>query len=78
MDCQTGRIYKDNERFQELIARDPGRFQQMELPPTKKQMLRQPPRITRNEPCPCGSGLKFKKCCLRDPKDMRFKEKTND
>jgi uncharacterized protein YecA (UPF0149 family) len=18
----------------------------------------------RNEPCPCGSGLKFKKCCL--------------
>jgi len=19
----------------------------------------------RNDPCPCGSGLKFKKCCLR-------------
>lgn len=20
----------------------------------------------RNEPCPCGSGLKFKKCCLKE------------
>lgn len=27
-----------------------------ELPPTKK------PRIGRNDPCPCGSGLKYKKC----------------
>lgn len=23
----------------------------------------QPPKAGRNEPCPCGSGLKFKKCC---------------
>lgn len=23
------------------------------------------PRVGRNEPCPCGSGLKFKKCCGR-------------
>jgi len=22
-------------------------------------------RVGRNEPCPCGSGLKYKKCCLR-------------
>jgi len=22
-------------------------------------------KIGRNEPCPCGSGLKYKKCCLR-------------
>jgi uncharacterized protein YecA (UPF0149 family) len=22
-----------------------------------------PPKIGRNEPCPCGSGKKFKKCC---------------
>jgi len=22
------------------------------------------PTILRNEPCPCGSGLKYKKCCL--------------
>jgi SEC-C motif-containing protein len=24
---------------------------------------REAPRIGRNEPCPCGSGKKFKKCC---------------
>lgn len=22
------------------------------------------PKVGRNEPCPCGSGAKFKKCCL--------------
>ena len=27
-------------------------------PPVKK-----PPKVGRNEPCPCGSGKKFKKCC---------------
>ena len=21
------------------------------------------PKVGRNEPCPCGSGLKYKKCC---------------
>ena len=24
---------------------------------------RQGPKVGRNEPCPCGSGKKFKKCC---------------
>ena len=24
--------------------------------------------VGRNDPCPCGSGRKFKACCLRDPK----------
>lgn len=24
-----------------------------------------PPKVGRNEPCPCGSGKKYKKCCLR-------------
>ncbi len=23
-------------------------------------------RVGRNDPCPCGSGLKYKKCCLKD------------
>lgn len=24
-------------------------------------------KVGRNEPCPCGSGNKFKKCCLNKP-----------
>lgn len=23
------------------------------------------PKIRRNEPCPCGSGKKFKRCCFK-------------
>ncbi len=31
----------------------------------------QPISFGRNAPCPCGSGLKYKKCCLKDPKALR-------
>ena len=27
-------------------------------------VIHESPRVGRNEPCPCGSGKKFKKCCL--------------
>jgi hypothetical protein len=26
-------------------------------------------QVGRNDPCPCGSGKKFKKCCLKKPGD---------
>jgi preprotein translocase subunit SecA len=29
----------------------------------KKPLKRQQPKVGRNDPCPCGSGKKFKKCC---------------
>ncbi|MGA2148003.1 MAG: SEC-C metal-binding domain-containing protein [Bryobacteraceae bacterium] len=28
---------------------------------------RSAPKIGRNEPCPCGSGRKYKRCCLLKP-----------
>jgi len=28
-----------------------------------KQVIREQPKVGRNQPCPCGSGKKFKKCC---------------
>jgi preprotein translocase subunit SecA len=28
-----------------------------------KQIKLDQPKVGRNEPCPCGSGKKFKKCC---------------
>jgi len=34
------------------------------LPSTKKQPVRRT-KVGRNDPCPCGSGIKFKKCCIR-------------
>lgn len=30
-------------------------------PPLKRRI----PKVGRNDPCPCGSGKKYKKCCLR-------------
>ena len=32
--------------------------------PYKGTPVRTPPRISRNAPCPCGSGKKYKYCCL--------------
>ena len=31
--------------------------------PTQKQVIRAEPKLNRNDPCSCGSGKKFKKCC---------------
>ncbi len=28
------------------------------------------PRIGRNDPCPCGSGKKFKRCCIDRPRQV--------
>ena len=37
------------------------------------------PTIGRNEPCPCGSGKKFKKCCLQKEREIPdFKEKKEN
>lgn len=32
--------------------------------PSVSTVRRESPRIGRNDPCPCGSGKKYKKCCL--------------
>ena len=36
------------------------------LPPERRPVRRAGPKIGRNDPCPCGSGKKFKQCCGRD------------
>jgi uncharacterized protein len=28
-----------------------------------KTIVNKSPKVKRNDPCPCGSGKKFKKCC---------------
>ena len=39
-------------------------------------VVRDAPKIGRNEPCHCGSGKKYKKCC--GPKDDKIKVATSD
>lgn len=31
--------------------------------PTNQTFVRSEPKVGRNDPCPCGSGKKYKKCC---------------
>jgi hypothetical protein len=36
-----------------------------DAPTTAKQPVAKEKKIGRNDPCPCGSGKKYKKCCLQ-------------
>ncbi len=66
MDARNGRIIEESQ-LQKYFQEHPearGRMVPMEELPTRRQMLRRPPRVGRNEPCPCGSGKKFKQCCF--------------
>ena len=44
---------------------DGWKFEDGELVP-EKPIVREQPKVGRNDPCPCGSGKKYKKCCGRD------------
>lgn len=33
--------------------------------PPQEPLVRASPKVGRNDPCPCDSGRKFKKCCGR-------------
>ena len=67
MDTRTGRIYPLallQKIFGEtFIRKHPKRFRP--VTPTAQQLNRRPPQVGRNDPCPCGSGRKFKHCCLK-------------
>lgn len=38
-------------------------FWNWNAPEVQKPFVRESPKVGRNEPCPCGSGKKYKKCC---------------
>ncbi|MHC4294281.1 MAG: preprotein translocase subunit SecA [Planctomycetota bacterium] len=48
-----------DEATREMDARQqrPGEMQKV------KTIIREVPKVGRNDPCPCGSGRKYKKCC---------------
>ena len=43
----------------------PPKEENIEMPQKGKPLVREQPKIGRNDPCPCGSGKKYKKCCGR-------------
>jgi preprotein translocase subunit SecA len=39
-------------------------FSHSDEPSMKQPVKRSEKKIKRNDPCPCGSGKKYKKCCM--------------
>jgi len=48
------------------LAREMAAQQAAAEPRRIEQIVRDQPKVGRNDPCPCGSGKKFKKCCGRN------------
>jgi len=68
MDTRDGTIYPD---LAAALAAGAGPFATpMKIAPTARQLRYG--RIGRNDPCPCGSGHKFKKCCMLPPRVERM------
>ena len=44
----------------------PQKEEEVEMPQKGKPLVREQPKVGRNDPCPCGSGKKYKKCCGRN------------
>lgn len=47
------------------LSKPAAEFDEYLAPPTSITIRQDAPHVGRNEPCPCGSGKKFKKCCGR-------------
>ena len=59
MDTRTGEVMSVEEmNYRLLDGEDQKYYKQVPYQRAK-------PKTGRNELCPCGSGIKFKKCCLR-------------
>ncbi|HPF69279.1 MAG TPA: YchJ family protein [Candidatus Krumholzibacteria bacterium] len=54
------------QRYHEVgsFLRADGRWYFVEgAPGVRRPVVREEPKIGRNDPCPCGSGRKYKRCC---------------
>lgn len=58
----TNRYDKKREKEAQIKAGLPGEDEQP-LPPPVQPIHKEKAEIGRNDPCPCGSGKKYKKCC---------------
>ncbi len=62
---QDGKTYKHHERAS--FKKEDGRWYFFDGEPVMpKPYIREQPKVGRNDPCHCGSGKKYKKCCMRN------------
>ncbi len=73
MDTRTGDVYAGEELKKMMGAMPEEETHFMKrirpshlLPRNQKELTRSGhTKVGRNDPCPCGSGKKFKRCCLQ-------------
>jgi SEC-C motif-containing protein len=59
---EDGLLKQHHERS--LFRKEGGRWYYVDGKlPTPETIKREAPKVGRNDPCPCGSGKKYKKCC---------------
>jgi preprotein translocase subunit SecA len=60
-----------SERYRERLRKEEEHRKQLpteeepKLPPPVEPIHKDRKDIGRNDPCPCGSGKKYKQCCLK-------------
>jgi preprotein translocase subunit SecA len=60
----TARLQRVMRQRQRNIVEGRGTAEgKAEAPAQRQAAVRQGPKVGRNDPCPCGSGKKYKKCC---------------
>ena len=59
-------IEKTDELIEEILNEEVGCCTDTSCCPPKNPIIRDTPKIGRNDPCICGNGRKFKKCCGRN------------
>ena len=60
-DRQFERKREANERYKKTL---PGE-DDAPLPPPPEPIKADHKEVGRNDPCPCGSGKKYKQCCMK-------------
>ena len=67
LEQDTQRLLLEQERLARELREVKAKEQSLRRQLAEKQSQQEPTskKIGRNDPCPCGSGKKFKKCCIR-------------
>lgn len=64
--AKTRRQSLKGHRYNEVEGTAPIVMPQIQVVAAKPEPVKIAPKIGRNDPCPCGSGKKYKKCCGRN------------
>jgi len=62
---EAAAVHQEAQSVSEIAAQQQSAIEGTETDHKPQPIRNRGPRVGRNEPCPCGSGKKFKNCCMR-------------